>query len=136
MSDRYSNVFVLLQIISFITISTSRIDISSNNNVNQLSNQPLLETTKYVNKFIRLYKKKAKDNINNINSMIQYGEALMKVGKYEKAEKAFKRAYKLEPINLRVLENLDALVFNYNVDANSIDNNQLPNRFQKNQQHH
>ena len=103
MSDRYSNVFALLQIISlfFITISTS-----SNNNVN---------------KFIRLYKKKAKDNINNINSMIQYGEALMKIGKYEKAEKAFKRAYKLEPINLRVLENLDALVFNYNVDANSIE---------------
>ena len=42
---------------------------------------PLLETTKYVNNFIRLYKKKAKDNINNINSMIQYGEALMKIGK-------------------------------------------------------
>ena len=36
--------------------------------------------------------------------MIQYGEALMKIGKYEKAE-SFKRAYKLEPINLRVLEN-------------------------------
>ena len=128
MSDRYSNVFALLQIISlfFITISTSRIITSNarkndidigNNNVNKLSNQPLLETTKYVNNFIRLYKKKAKDNINNINSMIQYGEALMKIGKYEKAEKAFKRAYKLEPINLRVLENLDALVFNYNVDA-------------------
>ena len=26
---------------------------------------PLLETTKYINKFIHLYKKKAKDNINN-----------------------------------------------------------------------
>ena len=67
-----------------------------------------------VKKFLRVYKEKARQNVSNIVNMIAYGEALMKIEKYEKAEKAFKRAYRLDPKNLRVLENLYSIVFAQN----------------------
>ena len=65
---------------------------------------------------LKVYKRAAKANVSNITAMVEYGEALMKLGNYEKAGKAFKRAYKLDSTKSRVLENLHALVFHQNID--------------------
>ena len=50
--------------------------------------------------------------------MLQYGDALMKLGRYKKAEKAFWRAYKLNPLSSRAIDSLYMLNLHRNIELN------------------
>ena len=83
-----------------------------------LSQNPQLESVQYVKQHIRVYKNIAKTNKRNITTMLQYGDALMKLGRYEKAEKAFWRAYKLNPLSSRAIDSLYMLNLQRNIELN------------------
>ena len=83
-----------------------------------LSQNPQFESLEYISKHIGVYKSIAKANQKNVTNMLQYGDALMKLGRYEKAEKAFWRAHKLSPLSSRAIDSLYMLNLNRNIELN------------------